>query len=128
MTSVVQGDVGQFLAGRMQSSSFNLSAQARFVQLLQRATVSVRMRRLDSDNLCITLEHIDKRNLILVSEEHCAERFLEITAESVDLLLRLIYCKVCKKHSNCKVSEQEIILKATIDSLKHIEGSKLVRG
>lgn len=102
-TSVVQEDDGHSVAGSTASSGSDLFAHAGFEQLLQNATVSVRMRSTDSERLSGSLSHILKTNSTSVTVGKRAKKDLEVAAESYDLRLLLTDYKVSKDNLERKI-------------------------
>lgn len=72
-TTVVQGDVGQYVAGRMESSVSDPLVLAGFAQPLQDASVSVRMCSTDSEGLSRRLQHNNGNYLLSVCAEEGQE-------------------------------------------------------
>lgn len=82
-TSVVLQHDRQSVRSRTKLSYSNPLVQIGFIQLLQRAAVSVQMRSTDSERLCGRLRIYNAIKSLWAS----AERVIEATAKSDDILL-----------------------------------------
>lgn len=95
---VLQEDVEQSVGDRIESPGYDPFVKARFLQLLQEATVFVWMCSTPCEEKSRRLGHNKEYETLLVSAEEGVERFLEATAERHDLLIRLNKHKVSKKN------------------------------
>lgn len=86
---VVEEEVRMPVTGRTDGSCFDPFVQTRFVKLWQEASVSEWIRGTDSGHLSRRLGDENENSLHLRSLEVATERGKELTAEKVDLQLRL---------------------------------------
>lgn len=106
-TSVIQEGVGNFVAGGTDSSVSETFVISEFLRLSQEAGVSVCLRGKGYERLPRTLRENNKRNSPPVSALKGAERLLEVTTESDDVLIRLndykIYKEILRRNYSNKI-------------------------
>lgn len=119
-TSILREDVGWPVTGRMELSGSTPYIQAEFVRHLQSGAVSVQRRSTDTERLSKAVKQNGKK-LALVSVQRGAERFLEITADRDELLLRLNEYKVFKESWERKLWNVDVIWKVLIASVRKLK-------